>query len=148
MRIFLTSSVLFVSFQGYKSYLFQLDDFLIRQASSSIIPSLNRTPMPLHDIQATVHFGHETGATVPSGFARPAPPTTQILFDLIVFDDQGKVSLACAFSAVYCTTRPNSLRLIWESAAVCRERFSTLHNFSSIHRSSPDSTQIRKIMKR
>ena len=85
----------------------------------------------------------ETGATVPSSFARPAPPTTQILFDLIVFDDQGKVSLACAFSAVYCTTRPNSLRLIWESAAVCRERFSTLHNFSSIHRSSPDSTQIR-----
>jgi hypothetical protein len=44
-------------------------------------------PTPLHDIQATVHFGHETGATVPSSFARPAPPTRQILFDLIVFDD-------------------------------------------------------------
>lgn len=110
---------------------------------NSVFEPYTNAPTPLHDIQATVHFGHETGATVPSSFARPAPPTTQILFDLIVFDDQGKVSLACAFSAVYCTTRPNSLRLIWESAAVCRERFSTLHNFSSIHRSSPDSTQIR-----
>lgn len=96
---------------------------------NSVFEPYTNAPTPLHDIQATVHFGHETGATVPSSFARPAPPTRQILFDLIVFDDQGKVSLACAFSAVYCTTRPNNLRLIWESAAVCQERFSTLHNF-------------------